>query len=99
MLTESFYRVSWSGLLAQSHLTILKASQLNQLKTLHKLSLSLKELRETDTCLKLLRSSEILIEDQVKDLINESNELQAILFSSIRTLKTKNDELEWRTKS
>ena len=57
---------------------------------IHKLSLSLKELRETDTNLKLINLSNLNRSKEDLDwLIEESNVLISILVSSIKTLKKK----------
>ena len=56
----------------------------------HKLSLSLKELRETDANLKLIQRSGLNSDqDEINLLIDESNVLISILVSSIRTTQNK----------
>lgn len=55
----------------------------------HKLGIALKEMRETRYWLKLVRKSEIIPENRLKGLIQESEELCAILITSIKTVKDK----------
>ena len=54
------------------------------------LSIALKEAFETEYWLCLLRDSETITDKQADFLINDCNELQKILTSSIKTSKLKN---------
>ena len=54
-----------------------------------KYSIACKEARETHYWLKLLLASDLILETQVRDLINECNELLAILTVIIKKLKAK----------
>ncbi|MCU0240099.1 MAG: four helix bundle protein [Pyrinomonadaceae bacterium] len=56
---------------------------------IHKLSIALKEAYETEYWLCLLRDSEYLTEKQAESLIEDCNELQKLLTSSIKTSKSK----------
>ena len=56
---------------------------------LHKLNLCLKEIRETHYWLKILHKSELMKPDRLDDLINEADELCAILVSASKTMKEK----------
>lgn len=55
---------------------------------IHKLSVALKELRETMVCLKIIQKSEI-IKDQthINQILDECNQLISILVKSIQTAK------------
>ncbi len=53
----------------------------------HKLSISQKEAFETDYWLRLLRDSEYLTEAQANSLLNDCQELQKLLTTSIKTAK------------
>lgn len=55
---------------------------------IHKLSISHKEAFETEYWLCLLRDSEYITEKQAESLINDCQEIQKILTSSIKTAKT-----------
>lgn len=55
----------------------------------HKMQIALKELRESHYWLRLLVKSEILPLDQLKDLIDESTQLRAILSKAVATTKGK----------
>jgi len=58
----------------------------------HKLKISLKELRETQTWLKIITKAQMIKSvSQLEPLLAETNELIAILFTSIETAK-KNKE-------
>jgi four helix bundle protein len=57
----------------------------------HKMSLVLKELRETQINLELIQKSRITNkEDAIKNLVQECNELIAIFYKSIQTAKNNN---------
>ncbi|MBC8279025.1 MAG: four helix bundle protein [FCB group bacterium] len=56
---------------------------------IHKLSIALKEIRETIYWLELIRRSEILPEKRINDLATEAGEICAILITSIKTVKSK----------
>jgi four helix bundle protein len=55
----------------------------------HKLQIALKELRESNYWLRLLAKAEIMQLDRLTSLIEESNELRAILSKSVATAKGK----------
>lgn len=55
----------------------------------HKLQISLKELRESHYWLRLLAKTEILLPDRLADLIGEATQLRAILSKSVATAKGK----------
>jgi four helix bundle protein len=54
---------------------------------IHKLSISLKESFETEYWLNLLKDSDYISEKQAESLINDCQELQKILTTSIKTAK------------
>ena len=56
---------------------------------IHKLQLALKELRESHYWLRLIVKSEILPEQRLSALIDESNQLRAILSKAVATAKEK----------
>jgi four helix bundle protein len=56
---------------------------------IHKLQISLKELRESNYWLRLLAKSGILNESQFRDILDESNQLLAILSKAVLTAKKK----------
>lgn len=53
----------------------------------HKMSISLKELRETLICLKIVSKSEMLSDGNLESLVDEANELISIFVTSIKTAK------------
>jgi four helix bundle protein len=53
----------------------------------HKMRICLKELRETRICLKIIIRSEMLGEEKLQSLIDETNELISIFVTSIKTAK------------
>ena len=55
----------------------------------HKLQLSLKELRESNYWLLLLSRAKTLPPNQLEELVNESNQLRAILSKAVATAKGK----------
>jgi four helix bundle protein len=55
----------------------------------HKLQIALKELRESNYWLRLLARAEIMQPDRLAGLIEESNELKAILSKAVATTKGK----------
>jgi four helix bundle protein len=55
----------------------------------HKLQISLKEMRESNFWLRLLARSRVVPIEQIADLIDESNQLKAILSKSVVTAKGK----------
>lgn len=58
---------------------------------LHKMRLSLKELRETKVNLRIQKGAKLLLnKKEVDDLISENDELIAIFVTSIRTSEKKN---------
>jgi len=60
---------------------------------IHKMKICLKELRETVVCLKIIVKAELLGQEGMQPLIDESNELISIFVTSINTAK-KNMENE-----
>jgi four helix bundle protein len=56
----------------------------------HKLSISLKESFETEYWICLLRDSEYISESQAESLLEDCQELQKMLTSSIKTAKSRN---------
>lgn len=60
---------------------------------IHKLKIALKELRETEIWLKIIiRSQQIEKTERLNELINETDELIAIVFKSIDTAKNNNKQ-------
>ena len=53
----------------------------------HKMSVSLKELRETLICLKIIAKAEMLVLEKLQPLENEADELISIFVTSIKTAK------------
>ncbi|MBO0721520.1 MAG: four helix bundle protein [Blastocatellia bacterium] len=53
----------------------------------HKLQIALKEMRESNFWLRLLARTKIVPMDQIADLIDESNQLKAMLSKSVATAK------------
>lgn len=58
---------------------------------IHKISIVLKELRETFACLKIIERAKLCLEtnNKIKEVLKENNELIAIFVKSIETSKTK----------
>ncbi len=56
---------------------------------IHKLQIALKELRESNYWLRLLAKAETLPPERLANIINESNQLRAILSKSVATAKSK----------
>ena len=55
---------------------------------IHKLKISLKELRETEVWLKIIVKAELILpKSKVKPLLEETDELISILFKSVETAK------------
>lgn len=54
---------------------------------IHKLKISLKELRETEIWLKIIAKAQMIKPDALEPLLQETNELIAILFKSAETAK------------
>jgi len=55
----------------------------------HKLSISLKELRETKTWLRLIRKADLLPAKRLRAITDETDQLCAILSQSVHTAKEK----------
>ena len=55
----------------------------------HKLSIALKEMRDTIYWLKLIQESELVSKERINDLQDEAGQICAILISSIQTMKNK----------
>ena len=55
----------------------------------HKLSISLKELRETKTWLRIIRKAELLPTERLHRITDETDQLCAILSQSVHTAKEK----------
>ena len=58
----------------------------------HKLQIALKELRESNYWLRLLVKSGKISAERMKDLLDESNQLRAVLSKSVATAKGKAKE-------
>ena len=56
---------------------------------IHKLQISLKELRESSFWLRLLLKTDYVTNEKLNPILNETNELISILVKSIKTLKKK----------
>ena len=56
---------------------------------IHKMSLSLKEARETNYWLRILRDSQIVDEGKITEIINESDEIKRILGKIVVTAKNR----------
>ena len=54
---------------------------------IHKLQIALKELRESNYWLRLLAKSEILPPERLASIVDESNQLRAILSKAVATAK------------
>lgn len=54
---------------------------------IHKMKISLKELRETLICLKIIVRSDLLEIDRLQSVMEEANELISIFVTSIKTAK------------
>lgn len=54
---------------------------------IHKLKLALKELKESNVCLRILVSQNYIPETRLVPIIQEANELVAILMTSIKTAR------------
>jgi four helix bundle protein len=54
---------------------------------IHKMSISLKEARETNYWLKILIATEIMLKPRLQPLLNESHELIAIIYSIVKNTK------------
>jgi four helix bundle protein len=63
----------------------------------HKLQIALKELRESNYWLRLLSMSETTSRDRLKDLLDESNQLRAMLSKAVATTKGKRKTPEDKT--
>ena len=60
---------------------------------MHKLKISLKELRETEVWLKVVsRAKMVTPESKLAPLLTETDELIAILFASVGTAKKRKDQ-------
>ena len=57
---------------------------------IHKMKISLKELRETLNCFRLIKKKNWRTEKELDDCINENNQLIAIFVKSIETAKRNN---------
>lgn len=55
---------------------------------IHKMKISLKELRETHTWLKIIQRKPLLDSDRLEPMLKENNELIAIFVKSIETAKS-----------
>ena len=55
----------------------------------HKLSISLKELRETKTWLRIIRKADLLPAERLHKITDETDQLCAILSQSVHTVKAK----------
>jgi four helix bundle protein len=57
---------------------------------IHKMKISLKELRETYCCLRIIKKMSWIDEDKITRMINENNQLISIFVKSIQTAKINN---------
>ena len=57
----------------------------------HKLKVALKEMRETEIWLKIILNAQMASASQLEPLIRETDELIAILFTSVATAKKRNE--------
>jgi len=64
----------------------------SSLDFVHKLSIAVKEANETDYWLNLLADSAYISEDAFQSMESDCDELIALLVSSIKTVKSKNEE-------
>lgn len=61
---------------------------------IHKLKIALKELRESEVWLKIILKGKLLdSENEIKELLQETDELISILFKSVSTAKKRRDNL------
>ncbi len=63
---------------------------------IHKLKISLKELRETEVWLKIIHKSGLINLETVKPILKETDELISILFASIETAKKNEKDVRIR---
>ena len=63
----------------------------------HKLQIALKELRESNYWLRLLSLSGAVSPGRLKDILDESNQLRAMLSKAVATTKGKRKALEQKT--
>ena len=64
----------------------------SSLDFVHKLSIAVKEANETDYWLNLLADSDYISEEAFQSMESDCDELIALLVSSIKTVKSKNEE-------
>lgn len=64
----------------------------SSLDFVHKLSIAVKEANETDYWLNLLADSAYISEEAFQSMESDCDELIALLVSSIKTVKSKNEE-------
>jgi four helix bundle protein len=57
---------------------------------IHKMKISAKELRETQSCLKIIKKKSWCVEQKSDEALNENNQLIAIFVKSIDTAKKNN---------
>lgn len=65
---------------------------------IHKMKVSLKELRETYNCLRLIKRKSWYSETQLANLIDENNQLISIFVKSIETAKKNNKQINNQVK-
>ena len=71
-----------------------KHKRLNRVPTsFHKLQVALKELRESNYWLRLLVKAEVVPNERLGPLVDESNQLRAILSKAVATAKGTQKEL------
>lgn len=63
---------------------------------IHKLQISLKELRESNYWLRLLAKTQLVPHNQISTVLDESNQLKAILSKAVATAKGKSKTNEER---
>ena len=65
---------------------------------IHKMKISLKELRETYNCLRLIKRKSWYQEDKLNFWIDENNQLISIFVKSIETAKKNNKQINFQVK-
>lgn len=58
---------------------------------IHKLKIALKELRETYCCLRIIEMNNWISKDKITEILNENNQLIAIIVKSILTAHQNNN--------
>ena len=61
---------------------------------LHKIKMVLKEIRESNVNLKIIKRKSVVVHPKIDIAFNESNELMAIFLKSIETAKSNNEKVK-----